>query len=243
LDNWRYRELYEVEDRHWWFRGRRMMIWAMLTRAGITSSPRILDAGCGTGRNLVEFNALGEAEGVDFSPEAVDFCRQRGLLGVQRAAIEHLPFEDGRFNLIFATDVIEHLDDDRLALTELRRVAAPDAHLVVTVPAYQWLWTAFDESLHHRRRYTLRELRERTIAAGWSPRVQTYFCSALLPAAIAVRTFRRFNGGNRRSSDLEPPGPVLNRLLEMPTHGEAMLVRRGRRLPAGLSVGLVCEAT
>jgi SAM-dependent methyltransferase len=243
LDDWRYRELYEVEDQHFWFRGRRRVIWAMLFRAGITSAPRILDAGCGTGRNLVEFGSLGVAEGVDFSAEAVEFCRQRGLVGVQRAPIEELPFEGGRFDLIFATDVIEHLEDDRRALTELRRVAAPGAHLVLTVPAYQWLWSPFDDSLHHRRRYTLRRLHRQVTATGWEPQVQTYFYSAVLPAVVAVRAVRRMRPGEPRSSDLAPPPPVLNRLLELPTRGEARLVRRGYRLPAGLSVGMVCAAS
>jgi SAM-dependent methyltransferase len=241
VEDWRYRELYELEDQHWWFRGRRTIIWALLRRGGMTSSLRILDAGCGTGRNLVEFSGLGVAEGVDFSPEAVDFCRRRGLAGVQRAPIEKLPFEDGRFNLILATDVIEHLEDDRRALTELRRVAAVGARLVVTVPAYQWLWSQHDESMHHRRRYTLRRLHEQVAASGWEPRVETYFYAAVLPAVVAVRKLRRSRSG-KASSDLSLAPPVLNRLLELPTRGEARLVALGYRLPIGVSIGMVCSA-
>ena len=100
---------------------------ALLRRAGLPPSPRILDAGCGTGRNLVEFGGLGEAHGIDFSAEAVRFCHRRGLPGVQQAAIEELPFPDAHFDVVLATDVIEHLDDDRVALAELRRVTAPRA--------------------------------------------------------------------------------------------------------------------
>ena len=114
----------------------------------------MLDAGCGTGRNLIEFGGLGEAEGVDFSADAVEFCRRRGIERVQQAVLEQLPFDDGRFDVVIATDVIEHLDDDRRALAELRRVTAPGGRLVVTVPAYTWLWSRHDESMHHRRRYT-----------------------------------------------------------------------------------------
>jgi SAM-dependent methyltransferase len=218
------------------------MIWALLRRGGgTTSSLRILDAGCGTGRNLVEFSGLGVAEGVDFSPDAVDFCRRRGLAGVQRAPIEQLPFEDGRFNLILATDVIEHLDDDRRALAELRRVAAVGARLVVTVPAYQWLWSQHDESMHHRRRYTLRRLHEQVSASGWDPRVETYFYAAVLPAVVAVRKLRRRRSA-KPSSDLRLAPSMLNRLLELPTLGEARLVGLGCRLPMGLSIGMVCTA-
>ena len=104
----------------------------------------------------MDFQRLGPAEGVDLSPRGVEFCQRRGLHGVREAPIEHLPYEDGRFDLLFATDVIEHLPDDGPALTELRRVAAPGAPLIITVPAYSWLWSQHDTSWHHYRRYTRR---------------------------------------------------------------------------------------
>jgi SAM-dependent methyltransferase len=242
LDDWRYRELYELEDRHWWFRGRRAVIWGLLRRAGLPPSPRILDAGCGSGRNLVEFGRLGEAEGVDASEDAVAYCRRRGLECVLRAPLDELPYDDGRFGLILATDVIEHLDDDRRALAELRRVAAAGARLVVTVPAYSWLWSEHDVSMHHRRRYTLRRLQARVAEAGWQPVVRSYFFSALLPAVAAVRTARRLAPGRRGRSDLTLAPAALGRALELPVRAEAKLIERGVRLPAGVSVGMVCTA-
>jgi SAM-dependent methyltransferase len=242
LDEWRYRELYELEDRHWWFRGRRAVIWSLLRRAGLPPSPRILDAGCGTGRNLVEFGRLGQAEGVDASEDAVAFCRRRGLDGVRRAPLDELPYDDGRFGLILATDVIEHLDDDRRALAELRRVAGTGARLVLTVPAYSWLWSEHDVSMHHRRRYTLRRLQRRVAEAGWRPLVRSYFFSVLLPAVAVVRTVRRLAPGRRESSDLTLAPPALGRALELPVLAEAKLIERGVRLPAGVSVGMVCTA-
>ncbi len=238
MDDWRYRELYELEDRHWWFRGRRAVIWALLNRAGVHAPLRLLDAGCGTGRNLVEFGGLGEGEGVDFSPQAVQFCRGRGLAGVRQASLEELPFEAGRFDLILATDVIEHLEDDHRALTELRRVAAPGARLVLTVPAYQWLWSAHDVSMHHRRRYTAHRLRQRISAAGWETRVQTYFFTAVLPAVAAVRLVRDANGA--QGSDLDLTMSAVNRPLELLARAEAALIALGIRLPAGVSLGMVC---
>jgi SAM-dependent methyltransferase len=242
VEEWRYRELYELEDRHWWFRSRRRVVAAMLHQAGVNGRPRILDAGCGTGRNLVEYAKLGDAEGVDFSAEAVEFCRLRGLEHVQRAALEQLPYEAGRFDLIVATDVIEHLDDDRRALGELRRVASDRGRLVVTVPAYAWLWSRHDESLHHRRRYTAPRLAAQMRAAGWEPQLQTYFFSALLPGVAAVRALRRGDSNGSARSDLELTSPWLSRVLELPSRAEAKLIERGVRLPAGVSVGMVAAA-
>jgi SAM-dependent methyltransferase len=242
VEEWRYRELYEFEERHWWFRSRRRIVAALIARAELPVSPRILDAGCGTGRNLVEYGKLGPVEGVDVSADAVEFCRLRGVERVQQAPLERLPFEAERFDLIVATDVIEHLDDDRVALAELHRVAARGGRLVVTVPAYTWLWSEHDTSLHHRRRYTVPRLAAQMRAAGWEPLLETYFFSAVLPAAAAARKlpWRRSNGNGR--SDVERTSAGLGRLLELPSHAEARLIERGVKLPAGVSVGMVASA-
>jgi SAM-dependent methyltransferase len=242
LDAWRYRELFEIEERHWWFRSRRAVVRSLLARAGVPPSPRILDAGCGTGTNLVEYSRLGEVSGVDAFPEAIELCRERGLDNVLEAPVEQLPFEPDSFDLIFATDVIEHLEDDVLALRELRRVAASGARLVLTVPAYPWLWSDHDVSVHHKRRYTAEGLRDSVRAAGWTPAVETYFFATALPVVAAVRTLRRLRAGRNGGSDLRMPPAPVNRLLELPTLAEAKAIERGARLPAGVSVGMACVA-
>ena len=234
-----YQQLYDLEDGHWWFRGRRAVLWAMLRRAGVPDSPRVLDAGCGTGRNLAEFGRLGTAQGVDPSPQAIEFCRRRGLGEVEAAGIEALPFADGAFDLILATDVLEHVERDDVAASELRRVAAPGALLVVTVPAYRWLWSQHDDSHHHLRRYTAGGLRRRLAAAGWRPVLLTYFNSLLLPPIALVRTLARRQSRGR--TDYQLTGGVLNRVLELPMRAEAALIARGARFPAGVSIGVVCR--
>ena len=161
--------------------------------------PGAADAGCGTGRNLQEFGALGAAQGVDNSPEAIDFCRRRGIQGVREGQIEQLPFADGSFDLVLATDVLEHLADDRVALRELHRVAAPGGRLLATVPAYRWLWSQHDDEHHHFRRYTLRRLRDRLRATGWEPLAWSYFNTALLVPIAVVRLLARRRPGGRRA--------------------------------------------
>jgi SAM-dependent methyltransferase len=237
-----YQQLYDLEDGHWWFRGRRAVLWALMRRAGLpegVGGVRILDAGCGTGRNLAEFGALGTAQGVDPSPQAIDFCRRRGLGGVTAAGIEALPFGDASFDLILATDVLEHVERDDLAASELRRVAAPGALLVVTVPAYRWLWSQHDDSHHHLRRYTAGALRERLGTAGWRPVLLTYFNSLLLPPIALVRILARRQSRGR--TDYQLTGGLLNRALELPMRLEAALIGRGVRFPAGVSIGMVCR--
>jgi SAM-dependent methyltransferase len=240
MDEAAYAQHYEQEETHWWFRGRRRVIWALLGRAGLPDRPRLLDAGCGTGRNLVEFGVLGPARGIDPSEQAVAFCRKRGLDHVSRARIEELPFEAASFDLLLACDVIEHVPDDARALAELRRVAAPGARLLLTVPAYAWLWSTHDVFMHHHRRYTLRDLRARTRAAGWEPVVDTYFMTVVLPAVAAIRlTGKALHRGP--VSDIRPTHPALNRVLETAVGAEVSAIARGARLPAGVSIGMVCR--
>ena len=238
-----YEEIHAVEDAHWWFRGRRAVIRALLAHAELPSAARVLDAGCGTGRNLAEYAALGTVVGVDPAPEAIAFCRERGFDDVRQAALEDLPFADGSFDLVCATDVIEHISDDDRALRELRRVTAASGWLLLTVPAYMWLWSRHDDSHAHKRRYTAGVLRDRACAAGWTPVVETYFNTALLAPIAAVRLAGRRRERRDGRSDYELTRGPLNAVLEWPMRAEARAIERGRRLPAGVSVGMLCRAT
>ena len=149
-----------------------------------------------------------------------------------------MPFADDSFDLAVSLDVIEHLDDDLGALRELRRTVAPAGALLVTVPAYQWLWSGHDEINHHHRRYTRRSLQLVAEQAGWKQARTTYFNSLLLPVAIVLRVLDRVNSAKTTESSLDlwvPPEPV-NWLLERPLALEAALIARGGRIPAGLSL-------
>jgi SAM-dependent methyltransferase len=148
-----------------------------------------------------------------------------------------MPFADDSFDLAVSLDVIEHLEDDLGALRELRRTIAPGGALLVTVPAYQWLWSGHDEINHHHRRYTRRSLQRVAEQAGWKQVRTTYFNSLLLPVAILLRVLERFNTKTTESSlDLWIPPAPLNWLLERPLALEAALIARGGRIPAGLSL-------
>ena len=234
-----YEIVHQREDHHWWFRGRRAVIWALLARSRLDPPLRVLDAGCGTGRNLQEYARLGAVTGVDPSPRAVEFCRRRGLGEVRTGSVEELPFADDSFDLICATDVLEHVDDDRRGLSELHRVAASRAVLLLTVPAYACLWSESDVALQHRRRYARRELMAKAADAGWFPEVVSHFNTLLLPAIAATRKLRR--GKSRHRTELEATPSGLDGPLSIPMRLEAKLIARGVRLPAGLSIGAVCR--
>ncbi len=237
-----YSQLYALEDSHWWFEGRRAVIDVLLSGVDLPPAARILDAGCGTGRQLQEYARLGRAEGFDPSPVAVEFCRARGLEGVRQGTLEAPPYDDRSFDLLCASDVLEHVADDALALREMRRVARPGAHLVVTVPAYRWLWSHHDDAHHHFRRYTRPQLVQRAAASGWLPARVTYFNSTLLAPIALVRLAQRLRRSGPAGSDYERTPGAVGTALAGVMRAEARLIGSGRSLPAGVSIGLVCRA-
>jgi SAM-dependent methyltransferase len=229
----------DVDEHHWWYRGRRRIIRAELEQLPLPARARVLDAGCGSGRTLEELRDLGEVSGIELSPDAAAVARSRGNFDVRTGRLEQLPWDDATFDLITCLDVIEHTPDDRLTLSELRRVCAPGGWLLVTVPAYQALWSQHDEANHHYRRYERRTLRAAVLASGWQLERMTSFNSLLLAPAAAVRIVRR-RWARQSDGDYTPDlelGPAwLNGVLERPLRIEARWLARGHRLPAGLSL-------
>jgi SAM-dependent methyltransferase len=230
-------QTHRAEERHWWYRGRRKVLARVYAELGLPQPARILDAGCGSGRNMVELARLGTVTGVELSATSVAVARERGVGDVIEGSVLEMPFETDSFDLAVSLDVIEHLDQDLEALRELRRVIAPGGALLVTVPAYGWLWSGHDEINHHFRRYTRRSLQRVAQQAGWQQVRTTYFNSLLLPVAILLRALDRWSTKTTESSlDLWVPPEPLNRLLELPLDLESALIGRGGRIPAGLSL-------
>jgi SAM-dependent methyltransferase len=226
-----------VEDRHWWYRGRRRVLRVALACLSLPADPRFLDAGCGSGRNMVELHAFGEVTGVEPSPASLALAEERGVGRVVQASIDSMPFDDAGFDAAVTLDVIEHVDDDRAALRELRRVVRPGGFLIVTVPAYQWLWSEHDDRNLHRRRYTRKTLLAAAREAGWEAVRTSYFNTLLLPVAVAVRLLEKVRPRQPGSaSEFERTPAWLDTLLEQPFRIEAGLIKAGASLPAGLSL-------
>jgi SAM-dependent methyltransferase len=231
------RTMLDVDEHHWWYRGRRRIIQAELDRLALRNPARVLDAGCGSGRTLQELVRYGVVEGIELNPDAAAVAAGRGYGEVKVGRLEELPWSDDSFDLITCLDVIEHTPDDRAALSELRRVSRPSGWLLVTVPAYPALWSGHDEANHHYRRYLRGSLRQAARDAGWQVVRITSFNSLLLAPAAAVRLAqRRRSHGNSYSPDLTLGPDWLNDTLERALRVEARWLARGRTLPVGLSL-------
>lgn len=235
-----YKEMYAVEDHHWWFRARRKIVCHTLTRLvppSIGSKPRLLDLGCGCGANLAAFARHFDAWGMDFSPPAAAFARRRVGLRVCLGALPNeLPFRADSFDVVVMTDVLEHLDDDRSAVASAMTLLRDGGIFLATVPAGQWLFAPRDVAHHHRRRYARRSLR--ALFDGLPGRIELlshYHCALFAPAAV-VRVWSRLRG-KAAITDLRVPTQPINRVLEAAFGVERHLLS-WMRLPIGLS--LIC---
>ncbi len=227
----------EVDDHHWWYRGRRRIIRSELDRLPVPRPAAILDAGCGSGRTMQELVDYGTVSGLELDPDAAAMARARALGEVITGRLEALPWDDASFDLITCLDVIEHTPDDAPALRELFRVCRPGGFMLVTVPAYPALWSRHDDANHHFRRYTRRSLRSAALGAGWGLCRLSSFNSLLLAPAAGVRLAqRRLGPGHGDTNDLDVGPAWLNRVLEQPLRAEAGWLGLGGTLPAGLSL-------
>lgn len=204
----------KVEAEHWWFAGRRQLFANEIARANIRPSSLVLDVGVGSGSNL---RMLAEMEfphviGLDPNPDVVRICQHKGFASVQQGSICNLPFSPESFDFVLATDVIEHVQDDVVALKEIYRVLRPGGYVLITVPAFQSLWGLQDEVALHCRRYRLGTLVEKVIGANLTI-VRSYYFNYLLFAPIwTARQVIRF-ARIRLQSENEVNSPLINRIL------------------------------
>ncbi len=220
-------KMYDLEDRYWWFVTRRHLVRDLVARFS-APDPRILDIGCGTGGTLDHLSGLGALTGTDVSDDALRLCRTRGHESLVRCAAENLGFADGTVDLAVLCDMLEHLDDDALGLSEVLRVLKPGGVAIITVPAHQWLWSEHDIALSHRRRYSRKELADRLEATGFQKVKLTYAVTFVFPIVCAFRLLRRLHlqgVGKPHTQLMSLPG-WLNRALIWLHHLENWIVIR-----------------
>ena len=233
-----YLQYASVEDKHWWFVARRQIIEQVIRKLSLPKNAQILEAGCGTGGNLQMLSRHGQVSAMELDEIACQLANQRQVTTVKRGTLpDNIPFAL-HYDLILILDVIEHLDDDLSALKALYYKLKPGGYLLVTVPAYQFLWSEHDEINHHKRRYRLQGLKEMVRKAGYEVIYGSYFNTFLFPIVVIVRGLGKLlqkQNNNQFSSDLVLPSKPVNQLLTWLFANERYLINRFT-LPFGLSI-------
>lgn len=238
-----YAKMFEREDSFWWHKGIRKITDALL--AGYLPKKdgnKILDVGCGTGGMFGILKKYGEVTGIDQSPEAVVYAQKRALAAaVERGSAEHLPYDDGIFDVVVCFDVLYHkwVKDDLAVLGEINRVLKPGGTLVIREASYNWLRSQHDELVWTQHRFTRNELKGKLAKAGFFIRKCSYVNFFLFPLALAKRIIEKAVKEKNPLENMFKANAAMNIFFSFFLYLESVLIQF-LNFPFGLSV--ICVA-
>jgi len=238
MDGEAYKEMIELQEKHWWFVARRDVVKSFMKlqmKESLTS--KVLEIGCGVGGNVGLLSQSGNYLGIDMHRPAIDHCSEKfPQFNFQCTRVEDIPeeFSSNKFDSIYILDVLEHIDDQLEILKSTKNYLTQNGKILLTVPAFEFLWSPHDDFVHHVRRYTKSGLQKTLEEAGYKVERITYFNSILFPLALIQRLSMRLLD-KKLSTHLSTPPPVVNRLFQFIFAQEAWILKH-TNLPVGLSV-------
>ena len=241
MENEIFQKMLKLESSHWWFVARRKIIQKAINNLDLPRNIRILDAGCGNGDNLSLLSTFGDLVAFEKNEYALKTAKSKKIGEIYKAELpDKLPNTiKTNFDLIVLLDVLEHIDDDSKSLTTVRKLMNNKGIILITVPAFQWLWSEHDVIHHHKRRYSKSELREKLDSSGFRIKYISYFNTLLFPFALVERIGQKiFSPSNPEI--LELPNNKINFLLEKIFSLEAIFMNK-ISLPFGLSLVAIAE--
>ena len=231
-----YQTMRELEDSHWWFVARRSIIEAVIRRQGVSRPARLLEVGCGTGGNIAMLSKFGDLTGVEHDAGAAIRARERAQVPILEGSLpDALPTFEKPFDWILALDVIEHVEEDAASVKSMAAHLKPGGRLLLTVPAFNFLWSQHDVENHHFRRYRKRDMRRLAHETGLRLNYLSYFNFWLFPAVALIRLVRKLLPYEETWQDMRKPAPWANGLLERVFLSERRLMR-WFALPFGISL-------
>ena len=234
-----FKRLFKVETTNFWFRSRNeLLFWAL--QQYFPHAESFFEIGCGTGYVLFgiqrEFPNL-RLYGSDIFSKGLSFAEQRlSDVSLFQMDARNIPFENG-FDVIGAFDVLEHIEEDEIVLSQIFPAVKSGGGIIITVPQHQWLWSKNDEIACHKRRYARKELAAKVENAGFRLLRLTSFVSFLLPLMVASRLRWRFGTTEQKTSGSELRQPhVINRFFKKVCDIERSFIRNGASFPMGGSL-------
>jgi SAM-dependent methyltransferase len=216
---------------HWWWRAREAILLRRLADVIDHARPaRILDVGCGAGLFFDALERFGHVEGIESDAALVEQSgpwRDRIVVGELDDSFR----PEGSFDAILMLDVLEHVSNPERMLSSARRILAPGGRIVITVPAFECLWTSHDDLNHHLRRYTPRRLCDTVREAGLATESVGYLFQSLVIPKLFVRAAEAMKGGPPRVPRV--PSPAINTVLRKWFQTELLV---SKWLPFGTSL-------
>lgn len=240
MDREAYNSLRDSQQKHWWFTGRRAVIRRLISdHIPVTEKPAILEAGCGYGGNLSLLQEFGDVSAFEYDDDARQYAAQIAGIDIAPGMLPGgVDMGSRRFDLVAMLDVLEHIEEDTASLDTLGAMLNPQGKILITVPAFPWLWSKHDELHHHKRRYS-RDALAKTIAdAGLELERIGYFNSLLFPLALAERALSKIT--DRPASHAAPAGPVNSALAT--TFGLERHLIGKVPMPFGLSIFAIAKS-
>lgn len=248
-----YKEYFLLEKTHWWFQARLHILSSQIKKRIVKSNKplKILNVGVASGATTLMLEKFGEVTSVEYDKECCLFLQNELNIEVVNASLTELPFENDTFDLVCAFDVVEHIENDKLAVQEIKRVLKPNGNYAITVPAYNFLWSKHDEINHHFRRYTTNSLKRIVDDAKLKTTYYTYFNFYFFLPILLVRGVSNLLQNvrenkienNNTGSDFEKVNgsSLLNRILYKIFKSENFLLSKGVRFPFGVSMLFIGE--
>jgi len=193
MDDHAMNQFFKHEKTNWFFLSRNEDVKMLINKyLPVKLKIRILDAGCGTGATMELLKEFGTVDGIDLSQTAIDFCKGRVLNNVRLGDVCNLPYADNTYDLITGLGILEHTDNPDLNLSEFRRVLKDDGIVIMTIPAYNFLWTTADDHYMHKKRYVVEEVQDLLDEAGFKTVKLSYRAVLILfPFLLKVIFFGR----------------------------------------------------
>lgn len=244
MDRVKYDKLKKTQNVYWWDVARRKIVLDIFESYCFHGKTgKILDVGCGMGLMLEKLSQYGEVFGMDFSPQAIEYCKEIwDETHIMRGALpDKVPFEEEYFNTIVALDVIEHIDDDKESLYKLYSLLKGGGYLLITVPALMCLWSYNDVAAQHKRRYNKKAIEDLCNSTGFQIKMCSYFNFWLFPPIFAVRKLKKILKIQKDDRPKDVRNMFINKLFYRIFSSERRRLIKGKSFPFGVSLILVAQ--
>ena len=240
MKKYMYEKMFEVENTHWWFQAKKNILISIIKNKILPKFNKkidIADIGCGAGLLLNSLTNFGNVTGIDYSNQAINFCKQsfQGKL-IQADCSKNIEIKE-KYDLVIASDLIEHIKDDKIAINNIYNLLKPNGYAIITVPAFMFLWSQHDVNNMHYRRYEFIQLRNLIQSFNLKIEYISFYNFFLFIPAFIVRIIKKTFGIDKNSNmEMSTPPCYINKILYKLFSSEYKYISKNKKLPFGLSL-------